>query len=43
VENHGENIMGMGVHKIIKQMGKTNPKNREKTVTLEKWLTVTLN
>jgi hypothetical protein len=24
-------------------MGKTNPKNWEKTVTLEKWLIVTLN
>jgi len=31
-----KNIMGMGVHKIIKQMGKTNLKNWAKIVTLEK-------
>jgi hypothetical protein len=35
--------MGMGVHKIIKQMGKIDPKNRQKNITLEKWLTVTPN
>jgi hypothetical protein len=35
--------MGMGVHKIIKLMEKTKTKNQVKTITLEKWLTMTLN
>jgi hypothetical protein len=35
--------MGMGMHKIVKQMGNVDPNNRVKTVTLEKWLIVTLN
>jgi hypothetical protein len=29
--------MGMDMHKIVEQMGKTNPKNRAKTITFEKW------
>jgi hypothetical protein len=33
----------MGVHIIIKQMGKINPKNQAKTITFEKWLIVTPN
>jgi hypothetical protein len=37
VENPKKNIVGMGVHKIVKQMGKNNLKNRVKTATLEKW------
>jgi hypothetical protein len=36
-----KNTMRMGMHKIVKQMGKVNPKNRSKT--LEKWLTMTPN
>jgi hypothetical protein len=35
--------MGMGVCKIVKQMGRIDPKNQAKTVTFEKWLIVTLN
>jgi hypothetical protein len=35
--------MGMGVHKIIKQMGKAHPKNQAKIVTPNKWLSMTLN
>jgi hypothetical protein len=35
--------MGIGVHKIIEQMKKTNTKNHAKIVTLEKWLTMTPN
>jgi hypothetical protein len=37
------NIVGMGVHKIVKHMGKADLKNRMKTITLEKWLTMTPN
>jgi hypothetical protein len=33
----------MGMHKIVEQMGKANPKNQAKIVTFEKWLIVTLN
>jgi hypothetical protein len=29
----------MGVHKIVKQMKKIDPKNHVKIVTIEKWLT----
>jgi hypothetical protein len=35
--------MGMGVDKIIEQMGKSNPKNQTKTMTPKKWLIMTLN
>jgi len=35
--------MGMGMSKIIEHMGKVDPKNRVKTITLEKWLTMTPN
>jgi hypothetical protein len=31
----GKNIMGVGVRKIIEQMGRANPNNWMKTVTLE--------
>jgi hypothetical protein len=31
-----KNIMGMSMHKIIQQMGKIDPKNSTKIVTLEK-------
>jgi hypothetical protein len=34
-------IMGMGMHKIVKQMGKVDPENETKIVTLEKWPTMT--
>jgi len=33
--------MGMGVCKIIEQMGRADPKNRTETITPKKWLTVT--
>jgi hypothetical protein len=33
----------MGVRKIVKQMGKFDPKNWVKIITLEKWLMVTPN
>jgi hypothetical protein len=33
----------MGMHRMIEQMGKADPKNRTKIVTLEKWMNVTLN
>jgi hypothetical protein len=36
-------IMGMGVHKIIKQMGKVDLGNPTKTVTPKKWSNVTSN
>jgi hypothetical protein len=29
--------MGMGMHRIVKQMGKVNPENQVKTITLEKY------
>jgi hypothetical protein len=35
--------MGMGMHKIVKQMGKVNPKNQTNTITPKKWLAMTLN
>jgi hypothetical protein len=35
--------MGMGVHRIIKQIEKVDPKNWAKIVTLEKWLIMTPN
>jgi hypothetical protein len=35
--------MGMGMHKIVEQMGKANPNNQVKFVTPEKWLTMTSN
>ncbi len=38
-----KNTMKMGVRRIIKQMGKVETKNWTKTVTFEKWLTMTLN
>jgi hypothetical protein len=38
-----KNTMGMGMHKIIEQMGKVDLENRTNIVTLKKWLTVTLN
>jgi hypothetical protein len=31
----------MGMHKIVEQMGKINPENQAKIITLEKWLTMT--
>ncbi len=33
----------MGVHKIVEQMGKADPKNWPKTITLNKWLSMILN
>jgi hypothetical protein len=39
----GKNIVGVGVRRIVEQMGKVNPNNQMKTVTLEKWLTMTPN
>jgi hypothetical protein len=33
----------MGMHRIVKQMGKVDVENWAKTITFEKWLTVTLN
>jgi hypothetical protein len=33
----------MGMHKIVKQMGKIDLKNQMKIITLEKWLIMTLN
>jgi hypothetical protein len=38
-----KNKMGMGMHKIVKQMEKVDFKNRTKIVTPEKWLTMTSN
>jgi hypothetical protein len=35
--------MGMGVCRIVEQVGKADLKNQAKTVTLEKWLTMTSN
>jgi len=35
--------MKMGVHRTIKQMGKDDSKKPKKTVTFEKWLTMTPN
>jgi hypothetical protein len=43
VEKLKKNIVGMGVHKIVKWMEKYDLENRAKTVTFEKWLTVTPN
>jgi hypothetical protein len=39
----GKNIVGVGVCKIVEQMGRANPNNWMKTVTFEKWLTMTPN
>jgi hypothetical protein len=36
-------IVGMGMHKIVKQMGKVDPENKTKIVILDKWSTMTLN
>jgi len=33
----------MGVHKIVEQMRKVNPKNLVKIITPEKWLVMTPN
>jgi hypothetical protein len=38
-----KNIVGMGVHKIIKQMEKVDLENYAKIKILAKWLTMTLN
>jgi len=38
-----KNIVGMGVHKIIEQMGKVDSENSAKIVIPEKWLTMTSN
>ncbi len=38
VEKHAKNIMRMGTHKIVGQMGKVDPKHQLKMATLEKWL-----
>jgi hypothetical protein len=35
--------MGMGVHRIVEQMGKFDLENWAKIVILAKWLTMTLN
>jgi hypothetical protein len=35
--------MGMGMHRIIEQMGKVDPKNLEKTIIPKKWLIMTPN
>jgi len=43
VEKHGKNIVGMGVHRIVEQMGKVDPKNLKKTIAPKKWLIMTLN
>ncbi len=33
----------MGVHRTVKQMGKGDSKKPKKTITFEKWLTMTPN
>jgi len=33
----------MGVHRTVKQMGKCDSKKPKKTITFEKWLTMTPN
>jgi hypothetical protein len=35
VKKPEKNTMGMGVHNIIKQMGKTNIESQTKTITFE--------
>jgi hypothetical protein len=35
--------MGMGMHKIVEQMGKIDPENWVKIIILEKWLIATSN
>jgi hypothetical protein len=35
--------MGMGMCKIVEQMGRVDPKNQMKIVTLRKWITMILN
>ncbi len=43
VDKFENNTVGMGMHKIVKQMGKADLKNRMKIVTPKKWLIVTQN
>jgi hypothetical protein len=43
VEQPKKNTVGMGMHKIVEQMGKVDPKNQTKIVILEKWLIMTPN
>jgi len=38
-----KNTVGMGMDKIVKQMGKVDLKYWAKIVTFEKWLIMTLN
>jgi len=38
-----KNTMGMGMDRIIEQMGKVDSKNQTKAVILEKWLIMTTN
>jgi hypothetical protein len=38
-----KNIVGMGMHRIVEQMGKVNSKNWAKIITFEKWLFMTPN
>jgi hypothetical protein len=35
-----KNTMRMGVHKIVKQMGKTYPNNWAKIITPKEWLII---
>jgi hypothetical protein len=43
VKKPKKNTVGMGMCRIIEQMGKINLMNQMKIITLEKWLVVTLN
>jgi hypothetical protein len=43
VEKFEKNIVGMGMHKIVEQMGKVDPNNQVKIVIPKKWLIVTPN
>jgi hypothetical protein len=43
VKKPKKNIVRIGVHNIVKQMGKNNLENQTKPVTFENWLTMTLN
>ncbi len=38
-----ENIVDLGVCRIVKQMGRIDPNNQVKIITFDKWLIVTLN
>jgi hypothetical protein len=38
-----KNIVEMGMHKLIEQMGNVDLENLTKTITLKKWLVVTLS